>query len=58
MKKIAELQNQMHNTLVEILSEEEQKSVKGGGCLDDKRRERPGTVNLPKSWIYYFYDGC
>lgn len=44
MKKIAEIQNELANTNSELLSEAEQKLLKGGRCRDDKRRERPGTV--------------
>ena len=44
MKKIAEIQNELEKTNSELLSEAEQKLLKGGGCRDDKRRERPGTV--------------
>ena len=44
MKKIAEIQTELEKTNSELLSEAEQKLLKGGGCRDDKRRERPGTV--------------
>jgi hypothetical protein len=44
MKKIAEIQIELVKTNAELLSEAEQKLLKGGGCRDDKRRERPGTV--------------
>lgn len=29
-----------------ILTEDQQQTIKGGGCYDDKRRERPGTSGL------------
>ncbi|MEY4935802.1 MAG: hypothetical protein RIS64_2161 [Bacteroidota bacterium] len=55
MKKIAEIQNELAKTNSELLSEAEQKLLKGGGCCDDKRRERPGTVT--QKTFYWFAFG-
>ncbi|MEO0043544.1 MAG: hypothetical protein RL329_2992 [Bacteroidota bacterium] len=54
MKKITEILNDLFLTNAEVLTEVEQKLVKGGGCRDDKRRERPGTV--VRKVLYYFFD--
>jgi hypothetical protein len=56
MKKIAEIQNELVKTNSELLSEAEQKLLKGGGCNDDKRRERPGTVTKKRYYWFGFED--